>query len=200
MKRVIGITGGIASGKSTVVEMVRQAGYPVIDADQVVHELQQKGGQLYQALVDFFGEKILLPSGDMNRPYLSQLIFSNPANREVSSRLQNQIIRSALAKARDEQLEEADLVFMDIPLLFELGYEVWFDQIWLITVSPETQLQRLMTRGSYTEAEAMQRIMSQMSLADKELLADVVIDNDGSLSATQIQVSSLLAGLSNDHS
>lgn len=196
MKRVIGITGGIASGKSTVVKMVRQAGYPVIDADQLVHDLQQKGGQLYQALLDFFGQDILLPSGELNRPYLSQLIFSNPDNREASSRLQNQIIRDNLAQRRDEALTQHDLVFMDIPLLFELGYEAWFDQIWLVYVSKDTQLQRLVARGNYTAEEASQRIASQMPLADKCSLASHVINNDGSLLEIQAQVSALLAELS----
>lgn len=194
-KQLIGLTGGIASGKSTVVEMIRQASYPVIDADQVVHDLQRQGGRLYETLVTFFGQDIVLPSGELNRPYLSELIFANSDYRAASSRLQNAIIRQELKHLRDAYLAQYDLVFMDIPLLFELGYEAWFDQIWLVYVSQPIQLQRLMARGQYSDREARQRISSQMPLEDKLALATHVITNDGHLSATEAQVRELLTSL-----
>ena len=98
MTKIIGITGGIASGKSTVVEEIRQAGYQVIDADAVVHDLQAKGGQLYQALLDWLGPEILRADGQLDRPKLSQLIFSSPEHQARSAQLQNDIIRQALAQ------------------------------------------------------------------------------------------------------
>lgn len=195
MKQVIGITGGIASGKSTVVQVLRDKGYPVIDSDQVVHDLQQKGGLLYKALVDFFGQTILLDNGELNRPKLSELIFSNATNRQISSDLQNDIIRKELARQKDDLLARNDLVFMDIPLLFELGYEAWCDETWLIYVSPSTQIERLMARGGYTKDQAIQRINSQMPLEDKLCLATHVIDNNGDLTATFSQLNQLLAQL-----
>ncbi|MGT2753449.1 dephospho-CoA kinase [Streptococcus ovis] len=188
MSQIIGLTGGIASGKSTVVEAIRQAGYRVIDADQVVHDLQAKGGKLYQALLAHFGEEILDDEGNLNRPKLSQLIFSSPENLKVSSDLQNQIIREELASRRDKLAQTEDVFFMDIPLLIELGYQDWFDAIWLVYVEKETQVQRLMSRNGYSYEEANQRIHAQMLLEEKRAYADVLIDNNGSLADLTGQV------------
>ena len=98
---IIGLTGGIASGKSTVVEMIKEAGYKVIDADQLVHDMQAKGGRLYSALLDWLGEEILLPNGELNRPKLGHLIFSNEEMRHRSAEIQGTIIREELATQRD---------------------------------------------------------------------------------------------------
>lgn len=195
MRKVIGITGGIASGKSTVVEAIRQAGYRVIDADQVVHDLQAKGGKLYQALLAHFGEEILDDEGNLNRPKLSQLIFSSPENLKVSSDLQNQIIREELASRRDELAQTEDVFFMDIPLLIELGYQDWFDSIWLVYVEKERQIQRLMARNQYSRKEAEQRIRAQMPLEKKIPFADVLLDNNGSVADLEEKVQTLLKQL-----
>lgn len=195
MSKIIGITGGIASGKSTVVAEVRKAGYRVIDADQVVHDLQAKGGKLYQVLVEHFGNEILDEKGHLNRPKLAQLIFASPENLKVSSTLQDQIIREELVRQRDQLAQTEDIFFMDIPLLIELDYQDWFDQIWLVYVDKETQLQRLMARNGYSPSEAQQRLASQMPLADKVKFADIIIDNSGSLENTKKVVHSLLENL-----
>ncbi len=147
MTKIIGITGGIASGKSTVVEEIRLAGYQVIDADAVVHDLQAKGGQLYQALLDWLGPEILTADGQLDRSKLSQLIFSSPEQQARSAQLQNDIIRQTLAKERDRLAQSEDLFFMDIPLLVELDYLDWFDAIWLVYVDEDKQVQRLMERN-----------------------------------------------------
>lgn len=195
MRKVIGITGGIASGKSTVVAAIRQAGYRVIDADQVVHDLQAKGGKLYQALLAHFGEEILDDDGNLNRPKLSQLIFSSPENLKVSSDLQNQIIREELASRRDELVQTDEIFFMDIPLLIELGYQDWFDSIWLVYVEKERQIQRLMARNQYSRKEAEQRIGAQMPLEKKIPFADVLLDNNGSVADLEEKVQTLLKQL-----
>lgn len=188
MARIIGITGGIASGKSTVTEFLRQQGYQVIDADQVVHELQEPGGRLYQALLSAFGSAILREDGRLDRPKLGAMIFGNPQLLEQSSQIQNQIIREELAGRRDMLAETEDIFFMDLPLLFELQYEDWFDQIWLVDVTEETQLSRLMTRNALSQEEAEKRIAAQLSLQEKRKRADVLIDNNGSLEVTRKQV------------
>ena len=188
MVRIIGITGGIASGKSTVTEFLRQQGYQVIDADQVVHELQEPGGRLYQALLSTFGPAILQEDGRLDRPKLGAMIFGNPELLAQSSQIQNQIIREDLAGRRDLLAETEDIFFMDLPLLFELQYEDWFDQIWLVDVTVETQLSRLMTRNTLSQEEAEKRIAAQLSLREKRKRADVLIDNNGSLEATRQQV------------
>lgn len=195
MARIIGITGGIASGKSTVTEFLRRQGYQVIDADQVVHELQEPGGRLYQALLSAFGPAILQEDGRLDRPKLGAMIFGNPQLLAQSSQLQNEIIREELARRRDLLAETEDFFFMDLPLLFELGYESWFDQIWLVDVTEETQLSRLMTRNALSQKEAEKRIAAQLSLQEKRNRADVLIDNNGPLELTQEQLRDTLQKL-----
>ena len=192
MAKIIGITGGIASGKSTVTNYLRQKGYQVIDADQVVHELQAKGGKLYQALVSWLGSAILNEAGELDRPKLSQLIFCSQENLAKSSRLQNDIIRQELANRRDQLAKIEETFFMDIPLLFEQDYADWFDEVWLVDVSKGTQLERLMARNNLSQEEAQQRIAAQLSLAEKRQRAEIVIDNNGALSNTLKQLQALL--------
>ena len=192
---IIGLTGGIASGKSTVVEMIKEAGYKVIDADQLVHDMQAKGGRLYRALLDWLGEEILLPNGELNRPKLGQLIFSNEEMRHQSAEIQGTIIREELAVQRDYLAKKEDIFFMDIPLLIENGYQDWFDQIWLVAVSPEVQRQRLMKRNRLSLEEANLRISSQMALEEKVPYASLIIDNNGSLDDLKEQVKSAINGL-----
>ncbi len=192
MAKIIGITGGIASGKSTVTNYLRQKGYQVIDADQVVHELQKLGSRLYQALLSEFGTEILLADGQLDRKKLGALLFSRPNLLEKSSRLQNDIIREELANRRDQLAKTEETFFMDIPLLFEQDYEDWFDKVWLVDVSKGTQLERLMARNNLSKEEAQQRIAAQLSLAEKRQRAEIVIDNNGALSDTLKQVQALL--------
>lgn len=188
MARIIGITGGIASGKSTVTEFLRQQGYQVIDADQVVHELQEPGKRLYQALLSTFGPAILQEDGRLDRPKLGAMIFGNPDLLAQSSQLQNEIIREELARRRDLLAETEDIFFMDLPLLFELEYDNWFDQIWLVDVTEETQLSRLMARNTLSQEEAEKRIAAQLSLREKRKRANVLIENNGSLEETRQQI------------
>lgn len=192
MAKIIGITGGIASGKSVVTDFLRSQGYQVIDADQVVHELQKLGGRLYQVLLSEFGTEILLADGQLDRKKLGTLLFSRPNLLEKSSRLQNDIIREELALKRNQLAATEELFFMDIPLLFEQEYEDWFDQVWLVDVSKDTQLERLMTRNNLSQEEAQRRIAAQLSLAEKRQRAEIVIDNNGALSATLKQVQAFL--------
>ena len=192
---IIGLTGGIASGKSTVVEMIKDAGYKVIDADQLVHDLQAPGGRLYLALLYWLGDEILLPNGVLNRPKLGQLIFSNEEMRHQSAEIQGTIIREELAVQRDYLAKKEDIFFMDIPLLIENGYQDWFDQIWLVAVSPEVQRQRLMKRNRLSPEEANLRISSQMALEEKVPYASLIIDNNGSLDDLKEQVKSAINDL-----
>ncbi|HEK9986558.1 dephospho-CoA kinase [Streptococcus equi] len=195
MSKIIGITGGIASGKSTAVALIRQAGYQVIDADQVVHELQAKGGRLYQVLLETFGQDILLPSGELDRPKLAELLFAHSENMVKSSQQQNAIIREALATKKEQLAQTEDIFFMDLPLLVELGYQDWFDAIWLLYVDDNTQLKRLMERNQLTELAAKQRIASQLPMSQKKAYADLVIDNNGDLQALEVQLKKALQTL-----
>ena len=179
MGKIIGITGGIASGKSTVTEFLRQKGFQVVDADAVVHQLQKPGGQLYQVLVEYFGEKILLENGELNRPLLASLIFSNPEEQEWSKRTQGEIIREELAALRNQFAQTEALFFMDIPLLFEQNYASWFDETWLVYVNRDVQLERLMKRDQISKEAAESRLNSQWPLERKISLASHSLDNNG---------------------
>lgn len=195
MTKIIGITGGIASGKSTVVDEVRKHGYQVIDADQVVHELQAKGGKLYQALLDWLGDGILKLDGELDRQKLGQLIFASKEMLAKSSQIQNGIIRQELARRRDELAKSQEVFFMDIPLLIERDYVDWFDDIWLVFIDEKTQLERLVLRNHLTREEAQKRIASQMSTEAKKTFADKLLDNSGDIATLKKKVAELLAEL-----
>ncbi|SCW33908.1 dephospho-CoA kinase [Streptococcus equinus] len=195
MTKIIGITGGIASGKSTVVDEVRKHGYQVIDADQVVHELQAKGGKLYQALLDWLGDGILKLDGELDRQKLGQMIFASKEMLAKSSQIQNGIIRQELARRRDELAKSQEVFFMDIPLLIERDYVDWFDDIWLVFVDEKTQLERLVLRNHLTREEAQKRIASQMSTEAKKTFADKLLDNSGDIATLKKKVAELLAEL-----
>ena len=194
MGKIIGITGGIASGKSTVTNFLRQKGFEVVDADALVHQLQKPGGRLFHILVEHFGEKVLLEDGELNRPLLASLIFSNSDEREWSKETQGQIIREELGSLRDKFSETEELFFMDIPLLFEQDYASWFDETWLVYVSRDTQLDRLMKRDYLTIEDAQARLASQWPLEEKKRLASHILDNNGSREQLLSQVASLLQG------
>lgn len=192
MGKIIGITGGIASGKSTVTEFLRQKGFQVVDADAVVHQLQKRGGRLYQVLVEHFGEKILLENGELNRPLLASLIFSNPEEQEWSKRTQGEIIREELAALRNQFAQTEALFFMDIPLLFEQDYASWFDETWLVYVNRDVQLERLMKRDQISKEAAESRLNSQWPLERKISLASHSLDNNGNQEQLIAQVVQLL--------
>lgn len=192
MGKIIGITGGIASGKSTVTEFLRQKGFQVVDADAVVHQLQKRGGRLYQVLVEHFGEKILLENAELNRTLLASLIFSNPEEQEWSKRTQGEIIREELAALRNQLAQTESLFFMDIPLLFEQNYASWFDETWLVYVNRYVQLERLMKRDQISKEAAESRLNSQWPLERKISLASHSLDNNGNQEQLIAQVVQLL--------
>ena len=194
MRKIIGITGGIASGKSTVTNFLRQKGFEVVDADALVHQLQKLGGRLYQILVEHFGEKVLLEDGELNRPLLASLIFSNSEDREWSKETQGQIIREELGSLRDKLSQTEDVFFMDIPLLFEQDYASWFDETWLVYVRLDTQLDRLMNRDQLSKESAETRLASQWPLEEKKKFATYILDNNGSREQLLSQVVTLLEG------
>ena len=194
MGKIIGITGGIASGKSTVTNFLRQQGFQVVDADAVVHQLQKPGGRLFQALVQHFGQEIILENGKLNRPLLASLIFSNPEEREWSRITQGEIIREELATLRDQLAQMEAIFFMDIPLLFEQDYVSWFDDTWLVYVDRDVQVERLMKRDQLSKDEAKSRLAAQWPLEKKKDLASHILDNNGNQEQLITQVVSLLEG------
>ena len=198
MEKIIGITGGIASGKSTVTNFLRKQGFQVVDADAVVHKLQKPGGRLFEALVQYFGQKIILENGELNRPLLASLIFSSPEEREWSKQIQGEIIREELATLRDQFSQIEEIFFMDIPLLFEQDYSAWFDETWLVYVDRDVQVERLMKRDHLSKDEAESRLAAQWSLEKKKDLASHVLNNNENQDQLLTQVRILLEGGSQD--
>ncbi|HEM3610573.1 TPA: dephospho-CoA kinase [Streptococcus suis] len=195
MTKVIGLTGGIASGKSTITDFLRRQGYPVIDADQVVHELQAKGGKLYQVLVAEFGNSILTAEGDLDRKKLGQAVFENAGLRVHLSLLQDKIIREELLARRDALKQTEEVIFMDIPLLYEADYSGEVDEVWLVYVDKAQQLERLMKRNGFSVQDAENRLNVQLSLKEKRAKAQVLIDNSGVVEETLARVALLLEDL-----
>lgn len=194
MGKIIEITGGIASGKSTVTNFLRQQGFQVVDADAVVHQLQKPGGRLFKALVQHFGQEIILENGELNRSLLASLIFSNPEEREWSRITQGEIIREELATLRDQLVQTKEIFFMDIPLLFEQDYASWFDETWLVYVDRDVQVERLMKRDQLSQNEAESRLAAQWPLEKKKDLASHVLNNNGNQDQLLTQVRILLEG------
>lgn len=190
MKKVIGITGGIATGKSVVTSYLRAHGYEVIDADVVVRELQEVGGALYIAIRDTFGEAYFLENGDLDRAKFGALIFSDAEARAKLSAVQDDIIRTELFKRCANSRSE--LVFMDIPLLFERAY-TGFDETWLVYAPQDVQLKRLMKRNDLSESEALLRIKAQMPIDEKRSLATRIIENCDTIEVLENQLASLIS-------
>lgn len=187
--RIIGLTGGIGSGKSTVAEMLVQLGARLIDADKLAREVVRPGEAAWQEIIDWLGPDILLSDSSINRKRLGGIIFADPEARAKLDRITHPYISSAMRQALAEAASVgAKLVVVDIPLLFEKGWGKLADEIWVVYVDEATQLDRLMARDSLSRSEAAARIGAQMSLTDKARLADVVIDNSKDIDDTRQQV------------
>lgn len=194
MKKIIGITGGIASGKSTVSKMIQNMGFTVVDADLTARKVVEPGEMAYDPLKQAFGESVFKEDGTLNREKLGQIIFHDEEKRL----LLNSIMHPAIQKEMDQQREAAftrgeEVVFMDIPLLFEGNSHKIVDYSILVFVEDEVQLQRLMERNGLSKEDALARIQSQMLLSSKKALADAVIDNNGSIESTSNQLKSILS-------
>ncbi len=196
---ILGLTGGIASGKSTVTAMLRARGITVIDADQIAREVVEPGMSAYEAIVAHFGQEILKPDGQIDRKQLAEIIFANQAERQVLNSIVHPEVRRVM-RQQAEQAEEAgeDIVFMDIPLLFESKLQHMVDKTVVVYVPVEKQRQRLMERDELDDRQAEQRLQAQFPIQQKKELADYVIDNEGTREETEAQVDQLIARLRAD--
>ncbi|XP_015670129.1 dephospho-CoA kinase domain-containing protein [Protobothrops mucrosquamatus] len=196
---LVGLTGGIASGKSTVVTLLQELGCAIIDADVIARQVVQPYFQAYRRIVHSFGPEILLESGEINREALGNIIFSQPEKRQ----LLNSITHPEIQKEMLKQILKYFVlgyryVILDIPLLFESKMLTRFMKHTVVVYcDPQVQLSRLMHRNGLTQTEAEVRIFAQMPLAQKVKLADHVIDNSGDAEATKKQVLKLHAELEN---
>nr|WP_246525164.1 dephospho-CoA kinase [Geomobilimonas luticola] len=178
--RVIGLTGGIASGKSTAAKILAELGAEVIDADQLARDVVRPGEPAYRAIVAAFGTDVLNEDGTINRAALGAIVFADPAARR---RLES-ITHPAIARLAENSLAElrrrgTRLAVYMAPLLIEAGITGRVDEVWVVYVDSDTQVRRLMQREGLSAADALQRISSQMPMEEKRKLARVVIDNRG---------------------
>ncbi|QVY60639.1 dephospho-CoA kinase [Cytobacillus gottheilii] len=193
MSLVIGLTGGIASGKSTVSSMLKQMGFTVIDADIEARLAVEKGTEAYEEIVRHFGEDILNETEEIDRAKLGSIIFQEEEQRLKLNSIVHPAVRQQMLQKKEAAIQKGEsLIILDIPLLFESKLEYLADQTLLIYVDEQTQLARLMARNKLTEDEAIARIRSQLPLADKKKLADDIIYNNGTIEETQHQLLSLL--------
>ena len=189
----IGLTGSIATGKSTVTNMLKELGAFVIDCDKTAQDVVAPGTRGLAKIEEVFGKDAVAADGSMDRVYIGDLVFRNPG---MKKRLEN-ILFPLIFEALNEELlrlereESTPVVFLDMPLLYEVKYDSYVDEVWLVYVPFEVQLSRLMKRNGYTKEEALLRIHSQIPVDKKKALAQQVIDNSGTLEDTKEQVRSL---------
>ncbi len=187
---IAGLTGGIATGKSTVSAILKECGAIVIDADLIAHAVVKKGLEAYERIVAHFGKQILLPSGEIDRPQLGNIVFNHPDQKEKL----NQIVHPAVFEEMERQIRKierrnsASVVISDIPLLIESGMHKRFSEIILVYIPEYLQVQRLMIRSDLSAAQANSRIRAQMPIEEKKRFATRIIDNSGDFENTRNQV------------
>ncbi|WP_181884568.1 dephospho-CoA kinase [Neobacillus piezotolerans] len=200
MVLTIGLTGGIASGKSTVANMCKEMGIPVIDADIEARLAVEPSEPAYRKIVEAFGPGILLPNGELDRQALGALIFHDVAKRNLLNGIVHPEVRKRMAEKREAaEKSGAEVIILDIPLLFESKLTHLADRTLVVQVDWETQLSRLMARNSFSKEEAEARIRSQMPLSEKAALADAVIDNNKGIEETKRQLLEILARWRAEH-
>jgi len=186
----VGLTGGIATGKSTVGMMFIELGCHLIDADRITHGLLQPGQAVHAAVVQAFGQRILTQDGTINRKILGEIVFQDPQARSTL----NGLVHPAVIQRQREWLNEMEasdprgISIVDAALMIEVGTYKNYDKVIVVTCRPEVQKQRLRVRSGLSEEEAEARIRSQMPLEEKARHADYVVDNSGDLAATRRQV------------
>lgn len=191
--KLIGLTGGIASGKSTVAAILRRLGVAIVNADELSREVVQPGTEGWKEIVDTFGTEILQPDGAVDRQRLRTIIFSDPAARKKLEAVIHPRVR-ALAQQRFQEHAAAgfEIVVYEVPLLFEGNLQNSLRPVVLVATNLETQKKRLQDRDHLAESEAEKHITAQMSLEEKRRLADYVIENDGTLDELERRVRAVL--------
>ncbi|MCM3702946.1 dephospho-CoA kinase [Paenibacillus macerans] len=186
----IGLTGGIATGKSTVSRMLVRKGAVLIDADVIAREIMEPGHPVLAAVAERFGQAVLHPDGTLNRKKLGEIVFASPEERKALENLTHPAIRAEMRK-RMAGLEAEDprrLVVADIPLLYESGLERLYERIMVVYVPRDVQLSRLMQRDGLSREEAERRLNAQMDIELKKERADILIDNSRGLDETERQI------------
>lgn len=193
----IGLTGGMATGKSTVGMLLRQKGIPVISSDELAHQAMAPDGAVYHKIVSEFGPGILMADGKINRRFLGEIVFKDDVARKKLEQIVHPFVINGIRESIELYSKQgAKIVVVEVPLLFEVGLTDLFDQIWVVSSTLERQVQRIRIRDGLTEEEAKKRIAAQLPLEEKEKRADAVIKNNSGLDFLEKQVSILLEQVS----
>lgn len=195
--KVIGLTGGIATGKSTVCAILKKAGAVIIDADRIARQVVKKGLPAYREIVKNFGESILLPDGEINRSVLGNIIFTEPKRKQLLNRIVHPHVRSEMDRRLNKLKNPTPdtIVVLDIPLLFEAGFDKDVDTVIVVYAPEQTQIKRLMKRDNISKTDAVARVQSQMPIEEKKDRATIVIDNSGTIEDTRKQTLEILKAL-----
>ena len=197
--KIVGLTGGISSGKSTVSSYLKQLKIPVIDADEVARKVVEPNTQGAKEIKKAFGSDVFEEDGSLNRQKLGALIFSNAENRQKLDDLLQPLIKIMILDEIEEYSQKGEtMIVLDLPLLFEKHYEKLCEEIIVVYVPRELQLERLMKRNQYTKQEALSRIDSQLSIEEKRKRATVLLDNQGTVQQLYQQVEQWLVETKND--
>jgi len=191
---LVGLTGGIATGKSTVSKMMQELGVPIVDADLIARQIVEPGKDAWKKIVKEFGEEILLENGEIDRPKLSKIVFNNADKRKAINSITHPHIYSEIRKQTTSLFFKGEqLVVLDLPLLYESNKMTgYLYKVIVVTCDDDLQLERLMSRNQHSEEEAIKRIEAQMPLEKKCEMADIIIENSGSLTNTRTQVESIV--------
>lgn len=193
MSLVIGLTGSIATGKSTIANMFKELNIDVIDADLIAKEVVEINKPAYLEIVKEFGEKVLYENKELNRKALGHIVFNDEKYRKKLNKIVHPAIRQEMLKQKNELIEQnPEAIVMDIPLIYESGLEDYVEKILVVYVTEETQLKRLMERDNSTKEEALSRIASQISIEEKAKRADAIINNNGTIEESYEQLKSIL--------
>ncbi|MBU5455433.1 dephospho-CoA kinase [Caproiciproducens sp. MSJ-32] len=195
--KIIGITGGIATGKSTVTSMLIEKGYKVIDADKIAKQVVSKDSSVYREIVTYFGEDILKNDGTIDRKKLGNLVFRDEYSRKKLNDIVHPHVLLTIKETIKRNMEKEKILFIDVPLLIEeidnlKKYGIVFDEIWLVYTDEKTQLNRLIRRNGISEEEAIYRIKSQMPIDVKKRYVTRIIDNRGDKKRLEEQVDEVL--------
>lgn len=190
---VIGLTGSIATGKSTISNLFKDWGFPVVDADQIARDVVEPGKVAYENIVAYFGHSILNDDLTIDRKQLGAIVFNDEKEREKLNGFIHPEIRKEMLKQRDHYVQQGvSAVILDIPLLFESKLFSYVEKVLVVYVEPEIQLERLMKRDGSSEEEALKRIHSQIPITEKREKADAVVNNSGTIEESEQQLRSIL--------
>lgn len=191
---VLGLTGGIASGKSSISAMLKEMGFPIVDADVIARRVVEKGSPVLERIKEEFGEGVLNTDRTLNRKALGQLVFSSSKKLELLNSITHPAIIDEIRRSINAFTADGEKIcVLDAPLLIESGLNSMTDSVLLVYVDGKTQLHRLMNRDNIPEELALKKISSQMGFEEKKKYADYVIDNSGSLDCTRAQLEKIVA-------